>query len=86
MKYWLFKSEPNVFSIEDLKNAKNSTSSWEGIRNFQARNFLRDEAKKGDLVLFYHSSVEPMAVVGVAEVVKEGYIDHNGKFVIEPKF
>lgn len=76
MNYWLFKSEPNVFSIQDLKNSKNSTASWEGIRNYQARNFLRDEVKKGDLVLFYHSSTEPMAVVGIAEVVKEGYVDH----------
>ena len=75
MKYWLFKSEPDVFSIEDLKKSKNGTASWEGVRNYQARNFLRDDVKKGDLVLFYHSSVEPMAVAGVAEVVKEGYID-----------
>jgi len=75
MNYWLFKSEPDVFSIEDLKKSKNGTASWEGVRNYQARNFLRDDVKKGDLVLFYHSSVEPMAVAGVAEVVKEGYID-----------
>ncbi len=75
MKYWLFKSEPDVFSIEDLKKSKNGTASWEGVRNYQARNFLRDDVKKGDLVLFYHSSVEPMAVAGVAAVVKEGYID-----------
>ena len=72
MKYWLFKSEPDVFSIEDLKNSKNGIGSWEGVRNYQARNYLRDEVKKGDLVLFYHSRIEPMAVVGVAEVVKEG--------------
>ncbi len=76
MNYWLFKSEPDVFSIEDLKKSKNGTASWEGVRNYQARNFLRDDVKKGDLVLFYHSSVEPMAVAGVCEVVKEGYIDH----------
>ncbi len=76
MKYWLFKSEPDVFSIEDLKKAKNGTASWEGVRNYQARNFLRDDVKNGDLVLFYHSSVEPMAVAGTAVVVKEGYIDH----------
>lgn len=82
MKYWLFKSEPDVFSIEDLKKSKNGTSSWEGVRNYQARNFLRDDVKKGDLVLFYHSSVEPMAVAGVAEVVKEGYIDF---YAFDPK-
>lgn len=77
MNYWLFKSEPDVFSIEDLKKSKNATASWEGVRNYQARNFLRDDVKKGDLVLFYHSSVEPMAVAGVCEVAKEGYIDHH---------
>ena len=82
MKYWLFKSEPDVFSIEDLKNSKNGIGSWEGVRNYQARNYLRDEVKKGDLVLFYHSRIEPMAVVGVAEVVKEGYIDH---YAFDPK-
>lgn len=82
MKYWLFKSEPDVFSIEDLKNSKSGIGSWEGVRNYQARNYLRDEVKKGDLVLFYHSRIEPMAVVGVAEVVKEGYIDH---YAFDPK-
>lgn len=82
MKYWLFKSEPDVFSIEDLKSSKNGIGSWEGVRNYQARNYLRDEVKKGDLVLFYHSRIEPMAVVGVAEVVKEGYIDH---YAFDPK-
>lgn len=82
MKYWLFKSEPDVFSIEDLKKSKNRTASWEGVRNYQARNFLRDDVKKGDLVLFYHSSVEPMAVAGTAVVVKEGYVDH---FAFEKK-
>ena len=82
MKYWLFKSEPDVFSIEDLKKAKNGIGSWEGVRNYQARNFLRDDVKKGDLVLFYHSRVEPMAVAGVASVEKEGYIDH---YAFDPK-
>lgn len=82
MKYWLFKSEPDVFSIEDLKKSKNQTGSWEGVRNFQARNYLRDEVKNGDQVLFYHSRIEPIAVVGVAEVVKEGYIDD---YAFDPK-
>lgn len=76
MNYWLLKSEPEVFSITHLKNAKNSTASWEGVRNYQARNFLRDSIKKGDLCLFYHSSTEPTAVVGTMIVAKEGYIDH----------
>ena len=77
MKYWLFKSEPSEFSWEDLKKSKNQITFWDGVRNYQARNFLRDEIKKGDGVLFYHSSTEPLAVVGYCEVVKEGYPDHT---------
>mgnify|MGYP002636249113 CR=1 FL=1 len=72
-KYWLVKSEPNAYSIDDL--VKDKKTHWDGVRNYQARNFLRDEMKKGDLVLFYHSNAEPTAVVGVCEVVKEGYPD-----------
>jgi len=75
--YWLFKSEPSEFSLEDLKNIKNQTTFWDGVRNYQARNFLRDEIKKGDGVLFYQSSTDPLAVVGYCEVVKEGYSDHT---------
>lgn len=74
-RYWLFKSEPSAFSLEDLKNRPNSTEHWDGVRNYQARNFLRDEIKPGDGVLFYHSNVAEPAVVGVAEVVREGYPD-----------
>jgi predicted RNA-binding protein with PUA-like domain len=74
-RYWLFKSEPNVFSIDDLEKSPKKTTMWEGVRNYQARNMLRDDVKKGDGVLFYHSSVEPMAVAGTATVVKEGYPD-----------
>jgi len=77
MKYWLFKSEPSEFSIEDLKKSKNQTTFWDGVRNYQARNFLRDEIKKGDGVLFYQSSTDPLAVVGYCEVTKEGYPDHT---------
>ncbi len=76
-KYWLVKSEPSVFSIEDLKNSKDQTTCWDGVRNYQARNFMRDEMKNGDKVLFYHSNTNPNAVVGVCEVVKEGYADHT---------
>lgn len=72
-QYWLLKSEPEVFSIEDLK--KRGTASWEGVRNYQARNNLK-LMKKGELVLFYHSSTEPPGVVGLARVVKEAYPDH----------
>jgi predicted RNA-binding protein with PUA-like domain len=74
-RYWLFKSEPNVFSIDDLARSPGRTTCWEGVRNYQARNMLRDEIGKGDGVLFYHSRVSPMAVVGTARVVREGYVD-----------
>ncbi len=74
-KYWLVKSEPSAFSIDDLVKSKNKTTHWDGVRNYQARNFMRDEMKKGDLVLFYHSNANPTAVVGYCEVVKEGYPD-----------
>ena len=77
MKYWLFKSDPDEFSIEDLKKRINKTTFWDGIRNYQARNFLRDEIKKGDEVIFYHSSSDPLAVMGYCEVVKDGYPDHT---------
>jgi predicted RNA-binding protein with PUA-like domain len=70
--HWLFKSEPSVFSIQDLERAKRT--AWEGVRNYQARNYLR-EAKAGDGVLFYHSSTRPMAVAGTARIVKEAYPD-----------
>ncbi len=75
MAYWLFKSEPDCFSFADLAAAPDRTTGWDGVRNFQARNMLRDEIKVGDLVLFYHSSVDPKAVAGVAEVVREGHPD-----------
>jgi len=76
-KFWLFKSEPSEYSWEDLKKSKNQTTFWDGIRNYQARNFLRDEIKKGDGVLFYQSSTDPLAVIGYCEVLKEGYPDHT---------
>lgn len=73
--YWLFKSEPDCYSIDDLK--KDKKTFWDGVRNYQARNMLRDEIKKGDYVLFYHSNAKPMAIAGTAKVVKEGYPDHT---------
>ena len=76
-KYWLFKSEPSEFSWADLKNSKNQATCWDGVRNYQARNFLRNELKRGDGVLFYHSGTDPLAVVGYCEVIKEGYPDHT---------
>ncbi|EMO33565.1 EVE domain protein [Leptospira santarosai str. HAI821] len=76
MRHWLFKTEPDVFSIDDLYNAPSHIAPWEGVRNYQARNFLRDSIQKGDLVLFYHSRTTPLSVVGIAEVVKPGYPDY----------
>ncbi len=76
-RYWLVKSEPEVFSIDDLAKAKNKTTYWDGVRNYQARNTLRDLMKLGDRVLFYHSNATPPAIVGIARVVKEGYPDHT---------
>src|SRR5690606_27652676 len=75
MNYWLMKSEPDVFSIDDLKNRPNQTEPWDGVRNYQARNMLRDEMKKGDLAFFYHSSCEIPGIVGIIEIAKEGYPD-----------
>ena len=74
MNYWLMKTEPDVFSIDDLKEQK--TSPWEGVRNYQARNFMRDEMKKGDMVLIYHSNAKPPGVAGIATVSKESYPDY----------
>jgi len=74
MKYWLMKSEPREFSIDDLRQSSKKTAHWDGVRNYQARNFMRDQMKKGDRVLFYHSVTDP-AVVGIATVVREGYPD-----------
>jgi predicted RNA-binding protein with PUA-like domain len=65
---WLMKSEPDVYAFDDLKNAVNRSSMWEGVRNYQARNFMRDEMKKGDLVLFYHSNCKQPGIVGLAEI------------------
>jgi len=74
-RFWLLKTEPDVFSFDDLMRAPGRTSGWDGVRNFQARNTLRDEMKLGDGVLIYHSRVPPMAIAGVAEIVKEGHVD-----------
>jgi predicted RNA-binding protein with PUA-like domain len=81
MKYWLAKTEPNTYSWEDLKKEDNMTTSWEGIRNYQVRNLIRDEIKRDDLVFIYHSVVKPMAIKGIAKVVKEAYPDH---FAFDP--
>jgi len=77
MNYWLIKSEPSAFSIDDLESSEDATTSWDGIRNYQARNFMRDDMKIGDKLLFYHSNCKEIGVVGVAEVVSEPYPDHT---------
>jgi predicted RNA-binding protein with PUA-like domain len=77
MAYWLMKSEPSVFGIEDLKAKPKQTSHWDGVRNYQARNFMRDGMKKGDQVFFYHSSCPEPGIVGIAQVVREAYPDHT---------
>lgn len=77
MRYWLFKSEPTCFSFSDLQSRPGATEHWDGVRNFQARNFLRDEIKTGDRVLFYHSSIPEPAVAGLCTVVRDGYPDHT---------
>lgn len=73
-QYWLMKSEPSAFSIDDLMKGPRQTTCWDGVRNYQARNFMRSMAI-GDRVLFYHSNADPPAVVGIAEVVKTAYVD-----------
>ena len=77
MNYWLMKSEPDVFGIDHLKAMPGRTEHWDGVRNYQARNMMRDQMKKGDLVFFYHSNCEVPGIVGIAKVVKEGYPDHT---------
>lgn len=77
MQYWLMKSEPETFSIDDLKSAPNQTTSWEGVRNYQARNYMRDNMKKGDLVFFYHSNCKIPGIAGIAEIVKESHPDYT---------
>jgi predicted RNA-binding protein with PUA-like domain len=75
MRHWLIKSEPATFSIDDLVAAPKKTTSWEGVRNFQARNMLRDEFAVGDLAFFYHSSCPEPGIAGIVEVVRPGYPD-----------
>lgn len=78
--YWLMKCEPSAYSIDDLKNAK--IAFWEGVRNYQARNFMRDSMKKKDLAFFYHSNANPSGIVGLMEIASEGYPDHTA---LDPK-
>ena len=75
MQYWLMKSEPESFSIDDLKSMK--VEHWDGVRNYQARNMMRDQMKKGDKIFFYHSNCDVPGIVGIAKVEKESYPDHT---------
>jgi predicted RNA-binding protein with PUA-like domain len=77
MRYWLMKSEPDSYSIDDL--ARDGVTCWNSVRNYQARNFMRDDMQVGDRVLFYHSSAKPPGVAGIAEVVRAGYPDHTAQ-------
>jgi predicted RNA-binding protein with PUA-like domain len=78
-RFWLMKSEPSCFSFADLQARPDGVEHWDGVRNFQARNFLRDEIKVGDGVLFYHSNIPEPAIVGVARVVRSGYPDFTAR-------
>jgi predicted RNA-binding protein with PUA-like domain len=75
MRYWLMKSEPSEFGIADLRSRPGRTEPWDGVRNYQARNMMRDEMKRGDLAFFYHSNCEVPGIVGIARIVREGYPD-----------
>lgn len=84
--YWLLKSDAETFSWDDLWNAPDRTTHWDGVRNFQARNFMRDEMKKGDLAFFYHSGGENPGIIGIVEVVREGYPDTTAVDPKDPHF
>ena len=77
MNYWLMKSEPDVFGIDDLAKRPGRTEPWDGVRNYQARNMMRDQMKRGDLAFFYHSNCETPGIVGIVTLVREGYPDHT---------
>ena len=77
MNYWLMKSEPDEFGIDHLIAMPKKTEHWDGVRNYQARNMMRDQMKKGDQVFFYHSNCAEPGIVGIMEVVREGYPDHT---------
>jgi predicted RNA-binding protein with PUA-like domain len=85
-RYWLVKSEPAVFSFDDLLASPARTTCWDGVRNYQARNSMRDDMRVGDQVFFYHSNADPTAIVGVCEVVREAYPDHTALDPADPHF
>lgn len=75
MQYWLMKSEPDVYGIDDLARQRRKTDHWDGIRNYQARNFMRDQMRRGDQAFFYHSNCDEPGIVGIMEIAKEAYPD-----------
>lgn len=75
MRHWLMKSEPDTFGIDDLMRRPRQTEHWDGVRNYQARNMIRDEMKKGDQAFFYHSSCDEPAIVGIVDIVRDAYPD-----------
>ena len=77
MNHWLMKSEPDVFGIEDLVKRPGKTEPWDGVRNYQARNMMRDDMKKGDLAFIYHSNCKQPGIAGIMKIVREGYPDHT---------
>jgi predicted RNA-binding protein with PUA-like domain len=77
MNYWLMKSEPDVYGIDHLKAEPKRTDHWDGVRNYQARNMMRDQMKRGDLVFFYHSNCKEPGIVGLMKIAREGYPDHT---------
>ena len=77
MKNWLMKSEPGEFSVDDLASAQNQTECWDGVRNYQARNMMRDDMRRGDLAFLYHSSCPQPGIVGIMTVAREAYPDHT---------
>lgn len=89
MKYWLLKTEPGTYSWEDLKSEPDRTTTWEGIRNYQARNYIRDEIRRGDQAFIYHSVIKPGLIMGIAEIVSAAYTDpfafETGHKYFDPK-
>jgi predicted RNA-binding protein with PUA-like domain len=77
MNYWLMKSEPDVYGIQHLQRCPNKTDSWDGVRNYQARNMMRDEMQQGDLAFFYHSNCKEPGIAGIMEIIRAGYPDHT---------
>jgi predicted RNA-binding protein with PUA-like domain len=84
MRWWLFKTEPGTYSWDDL--VRDGSTCWEGVRNYQARNLLRDEVAAGDLALVYHSVLQPQVIAGVARVVREAYPDHHARDPASPYY